>query len=353
MSGFKKAQRKAKKIKMSIQGPSGAGKTFSALKIAAALVARTDPDKQVAFIDTEKSADMYAPPFEFEIDNDFGEGPKLSYHPDRLIEKLEAARKAGCFGAVIVDSLTHFWDGPGGFLTMHADIGAKQQAKGQREDTWGNWKYIDPAYDALWTYIRNYPLHLILCLRSEEKTEKNAAGKIEKVGLQAIFRKKWEFEVDIQFAVVDGGSVMMPWKHRLGSFLKDKMFKNPGDNVAEAIVEWMDQGAPEIAPAEVASKPAPVVATMSKPPAQTLQPAIEGDPTEAGQEAADRGVRAVEPTVASALEAKMIGAQSDAELALLAKEATQAKKDGHISADENKALSVAYKTAAARLKDAA
>ncbi len=261
MSGFKPAARKAKKLKFSIQGPSGAGKTYTALKVATALVARTCPGKEIAFVDTEKSADMYAPPFVFAIDADFGEGPKLSYHPHRLIEKLENARKAGCFGAVIVDSLTHIWDGQGGFLSMHADLGEKQKAKGKQEDTWGNWKFIDPDYDALWTYIRNYPLHLILCLRSEEKTEKNAAGKIEKVGLQAIFRKKWEFEVDVQFAVVDGGSVMAVWKTRIDT-LRDKSFKNPGDNVAEFLAEYLATGAPEL------DAPTPITAASS-PPAPT------------------------------------------------------------------------------------
>ncbi len=252
-TGFKKAQRTAKKIKMSIQGPSGAGKTYSALSVATALINKTDPGKRIAFIDTEHSAAMYSPPFDFDVDDDFGEGPNLSYHPSKLIEKLESARKSGEYGVVVIDSMTHIWDGQGGFLSMHAALGERQKAKGKQEDTWGNWKFIDPDYDALWTYIRNYPLHVILCMRSEEKTEKNAAGKIEKVGLQAIFRKKWEFEVDIQFAVVDQGSIMTPWKHRLGNHLHDKIFKKPGDNVVDCITAYLAEGVPE----PVAGRPIP------------------------------------------------------------------------------------------------
>ncbi len=356
MSGFKPAIRKAKKIKMSIQGPSGSGKTFSALKIATALIARTDPGKQIAFVDTEKSADMYAPPFVFEIDSDFGEGPKLSYHPDRLIEKLENARKAGIFGAVVVDSLTHIWDGQGGFLSMHADVGAQQKARGKQEDTWGNWKLIDPAYDAMWTYIRNYPLHLILCLRAEEKTEKNAAGKIEKVGLQAIFRKKWEFEVDIQFAIVDEGSVMIPWKHRLGSALADKTFKKPGDNVAEAIVDWLSTGAPEEAPKPSPAPPQPTDVRRNATPAK--RPPLDDAPAAMldGQAAADAGVAkceaaALDPTtVAQAINARMLASASPSELALVAKEASAAKAAGQLNADEYKALTKTYTSVAARFK---
>ena len=277
-TGFKKAQRRAQKIKMAIQGPAGGGKTFTALNVATALVKRTDPGKEIAFIDTEKSAEMYAPPFEFAIDNDFGEGPKLSYSPKALIEKLENARKAGCFGAVIVDSFTHFWEGPGGFLAMHAAIGERQKSNGKKEDTWGNWKFIDPEYDALWTYIRSYPLHLILCLRSEEKTEKGSDGKIERLGLKAQFRKNWEYEVDIQFAI--NNQVMSAWKHRLGAALNDKVFKNPGDDVAEVISNWLSTGAP------VQEEVRPPIQSSTNETSETTAPVVNVDTLLAGIEAA-------------------------------------------------------------------
>jgi len=51
------AQRKKAKMKLGIQGPSGAGKTFSALLIAFGL---TEDWKKIAVIDTENhSSDLY------------------------------------------------------------------------------------------------------------------------------------------------------------------------------------------------------------------------------------------------------------------------------------------------------
>lgn len=54
---LRKAQRKQAKIKLAIQAPSGAGKTFSALLLASGM---TQWEK-IAVIDTENiSADLYA-----------------------------------------------------------------------------------------------------------------------------------------------------------------------------------------------------------------------------------------------------------------------------------------------------
>lgn len=247
MAGFKKAQRTASKLKCGIQGASGSGKTYSALKIATALVARTDPGKGIAFIDTERSAALYAPPFVFDVDDDFGEGQKLSYHPDKLIEKLEAARKAGTYGAVIVDSGTYFWKEQGGLLSMIDSICQAQRAKGQKGDSFAAWKTVDPIYRKLMNYIRQYPLHVILCIRAKQTYEKvegaNGKGSVKKVGLEGEFRDGWEFEMDAQFAI-DQDHVLVPLKHRLGAFLDGKIFKEPGDDVAELVQEWLAAGAP-------------------------------------------------------------------------------------------------------------
>lgn len=356
---FKKAVRKAQKIKMAIQGPSGAGKTFSALRVATALVKRTDPGKEIAFIDTEKSAPMYAPPFDFAIDDDFGEGPKLSYSPKVLIEKLENARKAGIFGAVIVDSFTHFWEGPGGFLAMHAAIGERQKASGKKEDTWGNWKFIDPDYDALWTYIRSYPLHIILCLRSEEKTEKGSDGKVERLGLKAQFRKNWEYEVDIQFAI--NNQTMVPWKHRLGSVLNDKVFKNPGEEVAEVIANWLSTGAVAVEPSrtESAPPPGPSVAKVAPPPSPTFEdtaPNTEPNPlTEGEPNVAASAPPPPQQTVFDDLLAKIKTAATEPMLQSLRIAVKKAVADKLIdgSGAEYKALSEAYAARNKELKAAA
>lgn len=345
---IQRAQRQASKIKFSIQGPAGGGKTFSALRIATALIARTDPGKEIGLIDTENSAQYYAPPFQFDCEGDFGEGASLAYDPKKLLEYLEVFRKSvspttgKAYGAVIVDSLTPFWDSVGGFNAMHAKIGAQQKATGKQEDTWGNWKYIDPQYNAMWTYFRNYPLHLILCLRSEEKTER-VNGKIVKQGLSAIMRKKWEFEVDIQFAVEDQGKVMVPMKHRLGAAMVDQVFELPGDNVAAVIAGWLSKGPTAQASSSVAAEipnlglvPLPGVNDLS-PPATTPEPPM-AESTASPEPVTEQASVSLKDSILSQIAA----ATTKEELSGVSKRANGAKNEGLVVGDDWKAVLAAF-----------
>lgn len=273
-NGFKKAQRTAAKIKISIQGASGSGKTYSALNIATALVALTDPGKEIALIDTEKSASLYSPPFSFDVDDDFGEGMKATYAPEKLVEKLEAARKAGIYGAVIVDSMTHFWKEQGGFTKMIDNICEAQRARGQKGDSFAAWKTVDPLYRKLMTYLRNYPLHVILCIRAKQSYERSEGaggkGSLKKVGMEPEFREGFEFEMDAQFAI-DADHTAVPLKHRLGSYLDGKVFKNPGADLAEALADWIAGGAPGQEVPLVGNKPAETPTVAVETPAEVVK----------------------------------------------------------------------------------
>ncbi len=241
MAGFKKAAKSNKKCKIAIQGASGSGKTFSALSIATNLCA---DGKRIAFVDTENSAQLYAPPFDFDVDDFFGDAGKLNYSPDKLIEKLEAARICGEYDVVVVDSLTHFWKEPGGFLSQIDAICAAQRAKGQKGDSFAAWKSVDPAYRKLMNYIRHYPLHVILCVRAKQTYERTEGAKgVRKIGLEAEFRSDYEYDLDAQFTL-DENHVMVPLKHRLRSYLDGKVFPQPGKDVAELILSWINEGAP-------------------------------------------------------------------------------------------------------------
>lgn len=259
MGGFRKAQRKFVPFKGSIQGASGAGKTYSALNIMTSLIGITSPGKGIAFIDTEKSAELYSPPFEFAVDDDFGEGNKLSYDYKKLIEKLENARRAGEFGGVIIDSMTHFWKEKGGFTSRIDAICDQQRARGGKGDSFAAWKEVDPMYRELMTYIRQYPLHIIMCIRAKQAYEdvvENGKKKKIKVGMEPEFRDGFEYEMDAQFSI-NHDHVLVPLKHRLGSVL-ETTFKNPGHDVAIVIADWLAGGA------QVASPPVQAAALVAE-----------------------------------------------------------------------------------------
>src|SRR5690242_19965331 len=104
---------------MALVGPSGSGKTYTALKIATNLV----PSGKVALIDTERgSASKYAKLFKFDVLE------LRNYHPEAYIKAIKAAADNG-YDVLIIDSLSHAWNGDGGVLSI-------VDKKGGRFDAW-------------------------------------------------------------------------------------------------------------------------------------------------------------------------------------------------------------------------
>src|SRR5690242_478558 len=103
---FQKAVKYQAKGRVALAGPAGAGKTMTALKLATALA----DGGEIAVIDTERgSASKYADLFSFdvlELDN---------YHPDKFVQGIHEAEHAG-YAVLVIDSLSHAWNGPGGLL---------------------------------------------------------------------------------------------------------------------------------------------------------------------------------------------------------------------------------------------
>jgi KaiC/GvpD/RAD55 family RecA-like ATPase len=102
---FVKASKRQSKARIVITGPTGSGKTYSALSIASAL------GKRVAVIDTEQgSASLYSDQFDFDVLELTGD-----YHPQKYVEAIKSAASAG-YDVCVVDSITHEWNGKGGVL---------------------------------------------------------------------------------------------------------------------------------------------------------------------------------------------------------------------------------------------
>ena len=99
---FQKATRKGKYIKLAITGPSGARKTYSALRLAKGLTS----NGKVALIDTENgSASLYASDFNFDVTN-----VEPPYTIDKLVQPTKYVLENG-YDVLIIDSATHFWNG--------------------------------------------------------------------------------------------------------------------------------------------------------------------------------------------------------------------------------------------------
>lgn len=233
MSRFQRATRKQLKLRMAICGPTGAGKTMTALKIASAL------GRRIAVIDTEnRSASVYVerpgvPDF------DVLELEKLS--PRDYVEAIADAERDG-FDVIIVDSLSHAWQSKDGALAM-VERAAKRSQAG---NTYTAWRDVTPEHDALVDKLLRCSAHLIATMRSkmEYVLEENDRGKKtpRKVGMAPIQRSGMEYEFHVTVDM-DVDHNMMVSKTRC-DVIDGMVVNRPGREFGEKLLAWLSEGAP-------------------------------------------------------------------------------------------------------------
>lgn len=162
---FRPAVREQTSLLVALAGASGTGKTLSAMKLARGLVG--GDDSKIAVIDTEAGRALHyavAPgerpgPFKFAFQHGDLKPP---FRPQAYMDAIAAADKAG-FGAIVVDSMSHEYEGEGGVLEWAEEL----EEKGVRKP--GNWKEPKTSHKRLVSRLLQCRAHLIFCLRAEEK----------------------------------------------------------------------------------------------------------------------------------------------------------------------------------------
>jgi len=182
---LRKSERKKAKIKLGIQGPSGSGKTYSSLLLARGLV---ESWSEIAVIDTEHgSSDLYADLGDFNV---LPLEPK--YTPERYIKAINICEQSNV-QVIIIDSISHEWEGVGGILDTHANMSG---------NSFTNWSKITPRHNAFVQKILSSSCHIICTIRSKQDyvlTEKNGKKIPEKVGLKGITREGMDYEFTLLF----------------------------------------------------------------------------------------------------------------------------------------------------------
>jgi hypothetical protein len=178
---------------IAIAGPSGSGKTESAMRLARGYCGK---DKFLV-IDTEEKRALYKKaryqPWDW---MDF----QPPFTPEAYVEALEAGKG---YKAVVLDSGSHEYTGPGGLQDI-------QQATLERM-TKGNESRMEALSGPAWkdaklrhksklmSYLIRYPAFLIVCLRAEPKVKfvKDDKGKtaIVDAGYQPICEKLFMYEM--------------------------------------------------------------------------------------------------------------------------------------------------------------
>lgn len=260
---FDDATRENILIKMALTGPPGGGKTRSALGIATYLSEYLDLG-EVYLIDSEnRSSAKYA------YDPRTGKGfkfkslhlPTNDYSPQCYMRAIEVAEKRGA-RILIIDSLSHAWNGVKGILEQVNDLTDASRSKNAFSE---GWRKATPLQRQFIQAMLGSPAHIIATMRSDPEwvVQEDERGKKSPtmIGLSPQQRKDISFEFDlcIDLKIDHTGVVSKSRCEELNE--NNGVYKLPGENVARILAEWVRSS--DAAPLPAA--PAPSVTAPAKP----------------------------------------------------------------------------------------
>jgi hypothetical protein len=225
MSLIKKATRQQVYLKLGVTGPSGSGKSYSALLLAKGLVG--DLSKTVV-IDTENgSGNLYSSL------GDYSVLPfEPPFNPQRYVNAIDMCVKEG-FNCIIIDSISHEWDGAGGCLDLHTKFGGKFQ----------DWAKVTPLHKAFIDAILQAKAHVICTMRRKQEfamVEKNGRMVVEKMGTKEVQRDGFEYELTTNFDI-NMEHLATASKDRTNLFADGLPFKITVET-GKKIAEWNSHG---------------------------------------------------------------------------------------------------------------
>ncbi len=201
---IKKASKKEAKLRIGISGASGFGKTYSALLMAFGM---TGDWSKICVIDTENnSASLYS-----NLGNYYVIDLQAPYNPEKFIEAIKLAENSG-MEVLILDSISHEWQGSGGCLDIHEQLGGR----------WQDWAKVTPRHQAFIDAILLSKLHVITCVRRKIEysldTDSNGRTKVTKLGTKEQTREGFEFELTVNFEIINENHLAKASKDRTSLF---------------------------------------------------------------------------------------------------------------------------------------
>lgn len=233
MSGkfsFKKATKSQLKLRLALVGPSGTGKTYTALRVAKGL------GSKIAVIDTERgSASKYAgSKFDFDVLE------LETFSPRTYVDAIHAAEAEG-YDVIIIDSLSHAWMGTDGALEQVDKAAARTKG-----NSFAAWRDVTPMHNGLVDAMLACKAHLIITMRA--KTEyvleegKNGTKVPRKIGMAPIQRDGMEYEFDV-VGDLDYDHRLVVTKTRCDE-LDGAVIVKPGEEFAATLARWLSDGEP-------------------------------------------------------------------------------------------------------------
>lgn len=238
---FRPAAKRRRPARVALCGPTGSGKTRTAM---IAMDELCGPGNW-GIIDTERDSAL-----DYADIHDFVHASLTPpYSPQRYVERIQAAAAAELPG-LIIDSLTHGWSMQGGILEMVDKAKARHGG-----NAYAAWSEGTPAQNELIDAMLAFPGHLFVTMRSkmdhvQEKDERTGNTTIKKVGMAPIQRDGVEYEFQV-VCDIDIHHQLVVSKTRC-VLLKDAVVTEPDGLWWRTLSSWLDSGKAPADPAVVA-----------------------------------------------------------------------------------------------------
>lgn len=245
-----RAVRRGKPVYFGIFGPSGGGKTFSALRVAKGI--QSVVGGNVVVIDTENGRALdYADHFDFE---------HMDFQPPfGSLDYLDAFRSAVKLGGsvIVCDSMSHEHEGPGGLLDAH-----EQELDRMAGNDWQKrervkmlaWQEPKKHRRALLQWVARSPVNLVCCYRAKETAKpvvKDGKTQVVQMGFDPIAGDEFVYEMTAATLLLPAAGGVPTWRSemigerqmiKLPAQFRD-LFLNRGEkpldeSVGRALAEW-------------------------------------------------------------------------------------------------------------------
>lgn len=249
MALIKKAIREKVKVKVLLMSPSGAGKTYTSLRLAKGMGGKT------LLIDTEARRGLYyADEFDYDYvelkelrisDPEYAEykqllpKPEEAFAPENYIALIKYAVN-NKYDNLIIDSLTHEWQGKGGILdSLNKMVNVKNDM--------AKWAVQTPRHNDFIYEILHSPINVIATVRGKDEyvLEQNDKGKNipKKIGLGAVQRDGMEYEYTVTFMLDQESHIAISQKDNTHLFDGNPHLLNEDDG--KKLVLWANSGEKE------------------------------------------------------------------------------------------------------------
>ena len=200
-----------------IFGPTGSGKTQGALTLARGLVG---PKGRIGVICTEPKGinwQIGKTPFDVLTMDRYDTRGKGGFNMETLIAHVAEASDAG-YDCCIIDSLSDFWDGPGGLQDVKDELDVQKPKGG-----FSNWRAITELCDRLnEALVYRCGMHVIVTAFAREKMkevydEATRKNIIVDLGVQPRLRQHMMERLDIIIELQEDTHKARFWKNRIGA----------------------------------------------------------------------------------------------------------------------------------------